>query len=133
MTAEPSVSLQMTDGTLSSPLDITASYPTVTLSPESLPQSAQWPHQIFPFSVKKHIWGWGEGGLAPWMNACASSMAGSSMWQKNKQHISLLSLGLEKLYFSETILQHFYLNLFLGDSGDGSAGKGTDFCASMKI
>lgn len=46
-----------------------------------------------------------------------------------------LSLGLEnwKVYFSETILQHVYLNLFLGDCGDGSATEGTNFCAIVKI
>ena len=46
-----------------------------------------------------------------------------------------LSLGSEngKLYFSEMILQHFYLNFFLGDRGDVLEGKGTNFYASMKI
>lgn len=40
-----------------------------------------------------------------------------------------LSLGSEngKLYFSEMILQHFYLNFSLGDRGDVSEGKGTNF------
>lgn len=61
-------------------------------------------------------------------------MAGLQQAKEQTSCITL-SLGSEngKLYFSEMILQHFYLNFFLGDRGDVSEGKGTNFYASMKI
>lgn len=57
---------------------------------------------------------------APWLNFNR---------QKNKHHISLYHWDqrMGNYIFSEMILQHFYLNFSLGDRGDVSEGKGTNF------